>query len=93
MSSRSSNISWNILFPFAVWTLWLHRNCIAFDNPDLHKDLKLETLAKASKFLYLGMIEKQNRVKVKIQVQWLPPPSNWVKLNLDGLINGESWAG
>nr|POE97388.1 putative disease resistance protein [Quercus suber] len=63
MSSRSSNISWNILFPFAVWTLWLHRNCIAFDNPDLHKDLKLETLAKASKFLYLGMIEKQNRVK------------------------------
>ena len=35
-------------------------------------------------FLYLGMIEKHNPVKVKIQVQWLPPPVNWVKLNSDG---------
>ena len=88
MSSLSSNINWSILFPFAVWTLWLHRNCIAFDNPHHHKDLKHETMAKASEFLYLGMTEKHNPVKVKIQVQWLPPPVNWVKLNSDGSSMG-----
>ena len=88
MSSLSSNINWSILFPFAVWTLWLHRNCIAFDNPHHHKDLKRETMAKASEFLYLRMIEKHNPVMVKIQVQWLPPPVNWVKLNLDGSSMG-----
>ena len=49
-----------------------------------HKDLKLETLAKTSKFLYLGMNGKQTRAKMKIQVQWLPPPTNWFKLNSNG---------
>ena len=88
MSSPSSNINWSILFPFAVWTFWLHRNCIAFDNPHQHKDLKRETMAKASEFLYLGMTEKHNPVKAKIQVQWLPPPVNWVKLNSDGSSMG-----
>ena len=83
MASHSSNISWNLIFPFAIWTLWLYWNCITFDNPTHHKDLKLETMARALEFLYLGRNGRQNRVKVKIQVQWLPPPSNWVKLNLN----------
>ena len=29
-SYHSLNITWGILFPFALWTLWLHRNCTAF---------------------------------------------------------------
>jgi len=36
------------------------------------------------------MTEKQNRVKVKIQVQWLPPSSNWVKLNSGGSSMGNT---
>ena len=34
------------------------------------------------------MTEKHNPVKVKIQVQWLPRPVNWVKLNSDGSSMG-----
>ena len=37
------------------------------------KNPKLETLAKATEFMYLGMNGKQIRAKKKIQVQWLPP--------------------
>lgn len=33
MASHSSNISWNLIFPFAVWTFWLFQNCLAFENP------------------------------------------------------------
>ncbi|KAF3953341.1 hypothetical protein CMV_021207 [Castanea mollissima] len=64
-TSHSSNISRSIRFPFAVWTLWLHRNCIAFESSNQHKDLKLETMAKASEFLYLGMNGKQTRAKTQ----------------------------
>ena len=37
------------------------------------KNPKLETLAKATEFMYLGMNGKQIQAKTKIQVQWLPP--------------------
>ena len=71
-----------------MWTLWLHQNCIAFESSNQHKDLKLETMAKASEFLYPGMNGKQTQAKVKIQVQWQPPPTNWFKLNSDGSSMG-----
>ena len=45
-------------------------------------------MAKASEFLYPGMNWKQTWAKVKIQVQWQPPPTNWFKLNSDGSSMG-----
>ena len=53
-----------------------------------HQDLKAETLAKATEFLYLGINGKQVRTKQKIQVRWLCPPPNWFKLNTDGTSLG-----
>ena len=82
--STNSSIDWSILFPFALWSLWLHRNSVAFDRAHNHQDLKAETLAKATKFLYLGINGKQVRTKQKIQVRWQCPPPNWFKLNTDG---------
>ena len=87
-TSQSLNITWSILSPFALWTLWLHQNNTGLERMRHHKDMKLETLAKVSEFLYLGMIGKQTRDKTKIQVQWLLPPSNWFKLNSDGSLLG-----
>ena len=73
-----------IIFPIAVWVLWLHRNNLVFGKSTTQKDLKAETLAKAAKMAYLGIIEKHVKAKTKIQVRWLPPPISWMKLNLDG---------
>ena len=30
--STGSSIDWSILFPFALWSLWLHRNSVVFDR-------------------------------------------------------------
>lgn len=68
-TSHTSNINWSIIFPFAVWSIWLHCNRTVFDNSNHLKDLKVEVMTKASEFLYLGMNGKQTQVKVKIQVQ------------------------
>nr|POE88614.1 putative ribonuclease h protein [Quercus suber] len=37
---------------------------------------------------YLGITEKYNQTKTKIQVRWLPSPFNWFKLNSDGSSMG-----
>ena len=82
-NSTISSIEWSILFPFALWTLWLHRNNIVFGRAPNHQDLKAETLAKATEFLYIGINGKQIRTRQTIQVRWLCPPTNWFKLNTD----------
>ncbi|KAL0013775.1 hypothetical protein SO802_000844 [Lithocarpus litseifolius] len=56
-----SKIDWAILFPIAVWVLWLHRNSTIFVKAIKHKDLKAETLAKAAEMAYLGITEKHNQ--------------------------------
>ena len=83
-NSCISSIEWSILFSFALWSLWLHRNSIAFERAHSHLDLKAETLAKATEFFYIGINGKQIRTKQKIQVRWLCPLPNWFKLNTDG---------
>ena len=79
-----SSIEWSILFSFALWSLWLHQNSIAFERAHSHLDLKAETLAKATEFFYIGINGKQIWTKQKIQVRWLCPLPNWFKLNIDG---------
>jgi len=65
-NSCISSIEWSILFSFALWSLWLHRNSIAFERAHSHLDLKAETLAKATEFFYIGINGKQIRTKQKI---------------------------
>ncbi|KAF3973103.1 hypothetical protein CMV_003444 [Castanea mollissima] len=66
-TSAISSIDWSIMFPFALWSLWLHRNNMAFDRAHNPQNLKTEALARASEFFYLGINGKQIRTKQKIQ--------------------------
>ncbi|KAL0001759.1 hypothetical protein SO802_015540 [Lithocarpus litseifolius] len=83
-----ADLDWAILFPIAIWVLWLHRNSTIFGMATIHKDLKAKTLAKAAEMAYLGIIEKHKQTKAKIQVRWLPPSLNWFKVNSDGSSMG-----
>ena len=61
-------ISWSILFPFGVWCLWLRRNKVIFRDSAPQKSLKVETLAKASEFAFLGLNKKLQHSLSVIQV-------------------------
>ena len=37
---------------------------------------------------YLGITKKHMKTRTRIQVRWLPPPINWLKLNSDGSSMG-----
>ncbi|KAF3970061.1 hypothetical protein CMV_006198 [Castanea mollissima] len=65
-SSRHSGVSdieWGIIFPMAVWTLWLHRNGIVFGRLGPQRNLLDETLARAAKVAYLGINGKQTPIR------------------------------
>ena len=53
-----ADLDWAILFPIAIWVIWLNQNNTIFGKATIHKDLKAKALAKASKMAYLGIIEK-----------------------------------
>ena len=76
------------MFPIVVWVIWLNWNNTIFGKTTIYKDLKAEALAKAAKMTYLGITEKHKQTKTKIQVRWLPPSLNWVKVNSDGSSMG-----
>ena len=81
----AADLDWAILFPIVVWLNW---NNTIFGKATIHKDLKAKALAKAFEMAYLGIIEKHKQTKTKIQVRWLPPSLDWVKVNFDGSSMG-----
>lgn len=83
-----ADFDWAILFPIAIWVLWLHRSSTIFGKTTIHKDLKADALAKATEMAYLGITEKHKQTKAKIQVRRRPPSLNWAKVNSDGLSMG-----
>lgn len=45
-------------------------------------------LAKATKFAFLGVNEKNGKMKTTIQVKWIMSPAQWFHLNSDGSSMG-----
>ena len=76
-------ISWGVIFPFGVWSLWLWQNKVIFRDHTTLKPVMAETLAKVLEFAYFGLNERLKCTTHSIQVCWLPPPENWFKLNSD----------
>jgi ribonuclease HI len=81
---NSSKVSWQTVFSFAVWNLWLRRNHFAFDS--LHKlpDPVAQTLGFASEFFCLTGGEAIIKSFTMVPVKWHAPPLGWAKLNTDG---------
>ena len=67
-------ITWNIIFPFGTWSIWLHKNKVLFKDNNPPKLNEAKVLAKATEFAFLGVNGKNIREKTTIQVRWIPPP-------------------
>ncbi|KAL0006134.1 hypothetical protein SO802_013695 [Lithocarpus litseifolius] len=83
-----SSISWSVVFPFAVWFLWKHRNKVVFENSPLNMNLHGLCLSQAIEFSFcVGKLRMVNQ-RFLIQVSWSKPPEGWYKLNTDGASYG-----
>ena len=81
-------IFWDVMFPFGVWSIWLHRNKVVFGGNNPPKLNSYEVITKAAEFAFSGVNGKNVRVKTTVQVRWTSPPVQWVKLNSDGSSMG-----
>ena len=81
-------IFWNVIFPFGVWSIWLHRNKAIFRGNNPPKLNSYKVIIKAVEFAFLGVNGRNVRVKTIIQVRWTSPLVQWVKLNSDGSSMG-----
>ena len=83
-----NSIPWSMIFPFAVWFLWKHRNKVVFDNIPLNMNLHNLCLSQALEFFFcVGKVRKVNQ-RCFIQVSWTKPPKGWFKLNTNGASAG-----
>ena len=82
--SPCSGINWGVVFPFGIWSLWLHRNSVVFSKERTWVDLKKEVMAKAIEYAYLETNGRSSGLHTTIKVSWHRPPANWVKLNTNG---------
>ncbi|KAK7840309.1 hypothetical protein CFP56_016815, partial [Quercus suber] len=80
----SLGIDWSIIFSIGLWCLWIRRNRVVFQKARPSLNLKVEVLAKATEYVFVGANVHSAPTKSTIQVKWLQPPVNWFKLNSDG---------
>ena len=76
--------SLEIVFSFAVWTLWSHRNQVVFNSKTPNPSLAKEIVHRATEFFYYAYFPKIASQLVAKQIRWEKPRRGWVKLNTDG---------
>lgn len=78
------DIQWSILFPFAIWLIWKHRNQVVFKNKGINPTLAKVVTMQALEFFHCVNYLRNNRHLVIKQVRWERPGEGWLKLNMDG---------
>ena len=85
---------WRIIFPFALWLQWKHRNNVIFRNWPIQSNVHIDTLFSALKFQHCVLNPKHTSSKKVLRVRWEKPRSGWVRLNTDeSTIGNPSRAG
>ena len=68
-----SNTPWYIIFPFAIWNLWKHRNRVVFDNAPFNLQLHNYCLSQVVEFFFCVGNMRRVKQRVIIQVKWSKP--------------------
>lgn len=94
LNFRSTTVTnytpWNTIFAFTIWSIWLGRNSLVFNNQDIpHQIIKKNALSHATKFYFLSSFPTsfaQN--STRILFSWTPAPSPYISINTDGNSKG-----
>nr|POF23069.1 putative ribonuclease h protein [Quercus suber] len=81
-------VPWEILFPQAVWTLWLHRNKVIFQTGKIEEGTSACCVKKGVEFYAIVPNGPNKPRRTLVQVRWLKPLRGWTKLNTDGSVIG-----
>ncbi|XP_075671161.1 uncharacterized protein LOC142640761 [Castanea sativa] len=85
---RDCQLPWKFVFLFAIWSIWLKRNLLVFQNKSAHHSLIPEILSKSSEFFHCTLSPRNAPRMTTKFIKWEKPASGWVKLNTDGSALG-----
>lgn len=64
-----SSISWGVIFPVGIWTLWLFRNRVVFRNDTSSRRLSSEILSRASEMAFIVLNGNSSTPRTTIQIR------------------------
>ncbi|KAK9983154.1 hypothetical protein SO802_032679 [Lithocarpus litseifolius] len=82
-------IPWKILFPQALWIIWLQRNKAIFQERKVDSGLSALCIKRSAEFYALVPNSPNKPSRIHVQVKWSKPQIGWVKLNTDGSVFGD----
>ena len=83
-------IPWKMLFPQALWLIWLQRNKVIFCDGSFNLKVVGHCVKKGVEFCAIVLEKPKKPRRVLARVSWTKPQEGWVKLNLDGSVLGNS---
>lgn len=79
-----------MVFLFAVWYIWKHRNGVVFRNTNIQLNVGQRALRDALEFEHCAKTQNLSGNKVVKRIHWEKPEKGWAKLNSDGASSGNS---
>jgi len=78
--------NWSLIWGVSIWSLWKWRNQFIFDNDFLKPIDPLLVIMRNWKSLMQIQDDSLTNEGTSISPHWQPPPTDWVKLNVDGAL-------
>ena len=79
---------WKIIFPFAIWLSWKHRNEAVFRNQLLQPNVHKDALFRALEFQHCGLNPELLGCRKVVRIKWEKPQTGWAHLNTNGSAIG-----
>ena len=80
-----SNISWCVVFPVVLWSIWLVRNKLVMEEICFESNSILKRIASTSIDLFFILPTNwRNSPRTSHLLGWKPPPTGFFQLNTDG---------